>query len=482
MYIWPDINILMRKLTGRKEEIEILKNAIKSDRPELIVVYGRRRVGKTFLVREVYKAYIKFELSGIHNASLKDQLKNFHLQLSSTKGSSKTPPDWFEAFYQLGSYFDKLRSDKKKVLFIDEFPWLDTRKSKFLPAFENFWNSYASKREDIIVVICGSAASYMIQRIINSKGGLHQRITQKIRLTPFNLNETEQFLKRKRLVLTRYDILQLYMVFGGIPYYLENVRPGDSVAQTVDRLCFSKNGFLRSEFNNIFASLFEHPNNHEYIIRTLSKVRKGMTRSEILVKSKVGSGGRMTSALQELEESGFIENYKPYKGVKDSLYRLTDEYSLFYLKYIEGSTHQLGGWLKKQGMQSYRIWSGYCFESVCIKHIVQIIKCLGISEIHSTYGSWIEKHQTKGAQIDLLIDRDDNIINLCEIKFYNAEFTIDKKYAMELANKIDAFKLSTGTKSSLFLTFITTYGLADNQYRTQLVQNELKLDDLFIEL
>ena len=315
----------------------MLTNALKSKRPELIAVYGRRRVGKTFLIRNIYKNDIQFEFSGIHRASMKQQLKNFHLTLSARLSGFPRPADWIEAFSLLSQFIDKLTSKKKKVIFFDEFPWLDTRKSNFLPAFDNFWNSYASKRDDLVVVICGSAASYMIQNIIKSKGGLHNRLTEKIQLLPFNLQETEQLLKNNNVRLSRYDILQIYMAMGGVPHYLEKIQPGESVAQVLDRLCFAKDGFLRTEFDTVFASLFDQHDNHEAIIRTLASLRKGMTRNEILIKSKLQTGGTLTKTLLELEQSGFIEKYLPYQGTKDSLYRITDEYSMFYIKYIENT-------------------------------------------------------------------------------------------------------------------------------------------------
>ena len=473
----------MRKLIGRKSEISILSKALKSNRPELIVVYGRRRVGKTFLIRKVYKNDIQFEFSGIYKVPLKKQLNNFHLTLSAKNTNFKKPSDWIEAFHQLSQYIDTLTSKKKKVVFIDEFPWLDTRKSSFLPAFDNFWNSYASKRDDLVVVICGSAASYMIKNIIKSKGGLHNRLTEKIQLVPFNLYETEQLLKHNKVKLSRYDILQIYMAMGGIPYYLEKISPGESVAQALDRLCFNKNGFLRSEFNNVFASLFNQHDNHEAIIRTLASVRKGLTRTEMLTKSKIESGGTLTKTLLELEESGFIEKYVPYQGTKDSIYRLTDEYSMFYIKYIENAKSSNSGvWIKMHGQQSYKIWSGFSFETICIKHVGQIKEGLKISGINTVHGSWIEKYTQNSAQIDLLIDRDDNVINLCEIKFYNTEYTIDKKYAKEIAKKVNAFSSGTKTKKSVFVTFITSYGLITNQYSSQYVQSELTMDHLFVEI
>ncbi len=471
------------KLVGRKFETSILKNALKSNRPELIVVYGRRRVGKTFLIRNVYKNDIRFEFSGIHRSSLKQQLNNFHLTLSKYNTSFKKPTDWIEAFHQLGNYIDTLTSKKKKVIFVDEFPWFDTRKSKFLPAFDNFWNSYASKKDDIVVVICGSAASYMIKNIIKSKGGLHNRLTQIIKLAPFNLHEAEQLLKHNRVKLSRYDILQIYMTMGGVPHYLEKILPGESVAQAIDRLCFNKNGFLRSEFNNVFASLFDQHDNHEAIIRTLASVRKGLTRNEISTKSKLKSGGTLSKTLLELEESGFIEKYLPYKGTKDSIYRLSDEYSMFYIKYIEKIKPSNSPiWIKMHGQQSYKIWSGFSFETICIKHVEQIKEGLKISGINAIHGSWIEKNTQNSAQIDLLIDRDDNVINICEMKFYNTEYAIDKKYAREIVKKVNSFSSSTKTKKSIFVTFITAYGLVTNQYSNQYVQSELTMDHLFIEI
>lgn len=473
----------MSEVIGRKQEKIILENALKSARPELIVVYGRRRIGKTYLIREVYKNHIQFEFSGINKGSLKEQLKNFHLALSAKRFKSKAPVDWIEAFDHLSQYIDGLKSKSKKVIFIDEFPWLDTRKSNFLPAFDNFWNSRASKRKDVVVVICGSAASYMIKSIIKNKGGLHNRLTQAIQLTPFNLQETELFLKYNKVKLGRYDILQLYMAMGGVPYYLEKIKPGESVAQAIDRLCFTKNGFLRIEFNHVFASLFDQSDNHEAIARTLAIVRKGLTRNQIVSKIKIDTGGTLTKTLSELEESGFIEKYIPYRGTKDSIYRLTDEYSMFYIKFIENTKPTSRGlWTKMQGQQSYKTWSGFSFETICMKHVEQIKEALKIGGIHSTHGSWIEKNSTTSAQIDLLIDRDDNVINLCEMKFYTGPFTIDKKYAGEIAKKVDSFCRSTKTKKSVFTTFITTYGVTPNPYSRQHVQNELTMDDLFIEL
>ena len=467
-------------LIGREEERKILLDALNTGQSELIAIYGRRRIGKTFLIRQVYAQRVNFEFSGMHRGTLRQQLKNFHLAFPARLRKGKAPADWLDAIQLLGRYFDGLKGKGKKVLFIDEFPWLDTHRSGFLAAFSHFWNSYCTKRKDLVVVICGSAASYMVQRVVNNRGGLHNRLTRRIRMAPFNLRETEQLLQHNKVRLTRYDILQLYMALGGVPYYLHMVKRGESMAQAVDRLCFEPQGFLRGEFQNVFASLFEHAGNHEAIVRALAGVRKGLTRTAILRKSRVASGGTLTKTLSELEESGFIERYVPYDAKKDPLYRITDEYTQFYLRHVEGGKPiRRAHWAKEMGTPAYRAWSGFTFETICMKHVEEIKDALGIAGIRTTEGSWIGKGDESGAQVDLLIDRDDNVINLCEMKFTNGPFTIDKKYAKELMAKTEAFRSSTRTRKSLFITFVTTHGLRQNAYSRQLVENELTMEALF---
>lgn len=480
----------MRELTGRLKERERLKTLLKSDKPELLTMYGRRRIGKTYLIRSIYKKYIRFEFSGLHNAPLHDQLENFALQLGQFHKKAapiKKPKNWLLAFHELSIYLDKIRSKNKKVVFIDEFPWLATPRSKFLPAFENFWNNYASKRSDLLVVICGSSASYMVKKIILNKGGLHNRITEKIRLLPFNLHETAQFLKQKGIQFNPYDIIQLYMSIGGIPHYLEQVEKGESVAQNIDRLCFSKDGFMVQEFDNIFVSLFDNSQYHKDIIIQLAKARQGFTRKQIIQSSpQFKSGGTLTKTLNELSESGFITQYTPYKGtIKQSLFRLTDEYSLFYIKFIQGKTHGgEGTWLNFHTQQSYKSWCGFSFESLCLKHIKQLKKALGIDQIYTEQASWVLRNDKskgeQGAQIDLLIDRADRVINICEMKFYDAEFTISKAYASELRRKISLFRSNTKTRKNVFPVMITLHGLKENSYSLELIQKSIEAKSLFL--
>ena len=471
----------MSKIIGRNLEQALLKEAIDNNKSELIALYGRRRIGKTYLIREYFKASLVFEMSGLFGGSLKDQLDTFSGELikRSKKTEFETAKSWFQAFMMLESYLDKFKSGSKKVIFIDEFPWIATPKSKFLMAFENFWNTYCTKRDDLIVVICGSAASYMVQKIIKNKGGLHNRITRKIRLLPFNLFETEQFLIKNGIKYTRYDLVQIYMALGGVPHYLEKLNKELSSAQNIDKLCFSKDGVLNDEFNQLFASLFDDSERHMKLIKTLSKTNKGLIRNELINQSRLPSGGDFSIKLEELIESGFVTDYPYYQNKKQlTLYRLSDEYSRFYLKFIENNkTGGDGTWQKLYRTQSYLSWSGFAFETLCLKHIQQIKKALRIDAIYTTSSSWFNEN----AQVDMLIDRSDNVMHLCEMKFCNSEFSIDKLYYLNLKHKIAALQQDTKTKKNIFVTLITTYGIKENEYSKELVHSHLEMDVLFID-
>lgn len=469
-------------IIGRKNELALLTELKDNKSSSFIAVYGRRRVGKTFLIRHAFKNQFDFYMTGMWKVSLSQQLANFNAALIKydPQNSEKEPAkDWFMAFQQLSQLLES-RTHEKKVIFLDELPWLDTPQSNFMSALEHFWNSWASARADIILVVCGSAAGWMINKLINHKGGLHNRVTHRIRLEPFTLMECEEFLRYKHAIFDRYQITQLYMVMGGVPFYLEQINSGQSAAQNINRLCFEKDGMLRTEFDNLYKSLFDNAEKHIAVIEALSKKTKGMTRVELIEKAKLTTGGSTTRILGELEESGFIRRYASYgKKERNSLYQLTDFYSLFYLKFIKkSSVLDENSWINGIDSPEQRAWSGYAFEQVCLAHIKEIKQALGISGVQTTTSSWISNGLT-GAQIDLVIDRRDQVINICEMKFSINYFAIDKKYADELRRKIGIFKEETKTRKSVFLTMITTFGLTKNQYSTSLVQNDLTVDILF---
>jgi uncharacterized protein len=477
----------MEKLIGRTDECRILTDALNSPDAELIAVYGRRRVGKTFLIHSFYESNLIFEFSGIHEASMDDQLLNFSLAMKKAAGSKArpaVPANWIDAFYSLQEYLSSKLNTRKSVIFFDEFPWIQTPKSGFLSAFEHFWNTWASRQKNLITVICGSAASWMIRNIVNNKGGLHNRISQKIRLMPFNLSETEEYLRSRKVILDRYQVLQLYMAFGGIPQYLKNIKHGKSAAHIIDRFCFTKDGLLKGEFNNLYRSLFDNPDNHIAVIKALATRGKGLTRKEIIERCGLSSGGTTTKLLEELVESGFITPCNPFdRTIKDNIYKLTDEYSLFYLKFMDKTKATgEGTWLRLAETTSWKAWSGYAYEGICLKHAAQIKKALGIAGVLTTESVW--RHapagkEEQGVQIDLLIDRADYCINVCEIKYTLSDFIIDKSYAGKLQQKLNIFKEKTKTRKTLFLTMITTYGIKSNACSIGLVQNEVTMDALF---
>jgi len=473
----------MNDIIGRTKEIKQLDKIVASKKSEFVAIYGRRRVGKTFLVREYFNYTFDFQLTGLAKANTSQQLTNFHavLQRHAPTTSDSIFNNWFDGFQKLIKHLESIKEDRKKIIFLDELPWLDTPKSDFMIALEHFWNSWATNRKDIVLITCGSAASWMINKLINEHGGLHNRVTERIKIHPFDLNETEQFLKTKNNVIDRYQILQLYMVMGGIPFYLDAISPEKSAAQNIEELCFRKGAILTTEFQNLFASLFKKHVKHELIVTTLATKAKGMTRKELSQASGLSTGGGFTDILNELEESGFVTRYTSFNNKKyNSIYRLSDFYSLFYLKFIKQNTnYNEGVWINSIDAPNQRAWSGYAYEQICMAHIPQIKKALGISGVVTKTSSWKSTHSENGAQIDLVIDRRDRVINLCEVKYSIHTFSITKSYAENLRNKIGTFKDETSTRKSLFLTMITTYGLKKNNHSFSLVQNEITMDDLF---
>jgi AAA+ ATPase superfamily predicted ATPase len=475
----------MEKLIGRETEKQLLDDVIRSGAPELIALYGRRRVGKTFLIRQYLKSSLVFEFVGSRDAKLRAQLENFKKALGLAIGSDKlyqTPDSWADAFSQLSHYLTPKLAEGKSVVFLDEFPWLNSHKSGFLSAFDHWWNSWGNKQDNLVVVICGSAASWMIQNVVNNKGGLHNRITRKIRLLPFSLGETEAFLRARNIHLDRYQILQLYMVMGGIPHYLKEVKKGESSIQAIDRICFTKDGILASEFKNLYHSLFEDATRHLAVVRALAANNSGLTRSEIIEKAGFTSGGTITGLLEELIESGFVTAWQPFdKKSKDLIYKLADEFTHFYLKFIEKNrSFGHGVWQSFSSGQSWKSWIGVAFERACLKHTLQLKKALGIAGVYTEESAWrYQPSKGKGAQIDLLLDRKDFVINLCEMKYSESTFLIDKGYANDLESKRDVFKKQSKTKKSLFLTFITTFGITDNEYAKRLIQNSITMDALY---
>ena len=472
----------MCDIVGRDEEIEIMRDLEQSRVSEFLVVYGRRRIGKTFLIRELFQDKFVFSMTGIDNVNMTQQLMNFNLTLRQHDASVEWEPVncWLLAFQQLRAFLEKSKK-KRKIVFIDELPWFDTLHSDFIQGLEHFWNSWASGRKDIFLIVSGSATSWMINKLINNRGGLHNRVTQRICLEPFTLAECSEFMKRKNVHLDQYQLIQLYMVMGGVPYYWDKVTKGKSASQIIERECFSRNGSLKEEFNNIFKSLFRQHQRHVSIVKALATKSKGLSRDKISKLSGISNGGGLTRLLDELEACHFITRYIPFGRVsRDSLYQLNDMFSLFHLRFMQTSTKKdAGNWLKTIDSPKHRAWSGYAFEQVCMQHSAQIKKALGISGIETHISSWRSRSDDSGAQADMIIDRRDQIINLCEMKYSVNPYIINKKYAAELSMKAGRFRYDTKTKKAVHIVMLTTFGVANMELYGGIVQHNLTMDCLF---
>lgn len=466
-------------IIGRITEQEILRQRIDSEGAELIAIYGRRRVGKTFLVRQFFNDAFSFYSTGIYQGTKKEQLGEFNRQLEYYSGRKwKVAKDWFDAFAQLREYLESLGGNKPIVVFLDELPWMDTQKSRFIKAFEYFWNSWGATNDRLKLIVCGSATTWMRENVLSDKGGLYNRTTRSIYLAPFTLHETEQYLFSRGISWNRYQIAECYMVLGGMPLYLQMLERNLSFTQNVDNLFFIQNAPLSREYDFLFRSLFNEATLHRQIIETLASKTIGMTRIEIMAVTKIEDGGALTKALRNLCDCDFIRQYTAFgRSERGTIYQLTDLFTLFHLRYVKGYRGQdENHWQNMIDSPSRRAWSGYSFEQLCLHHIRQIKQKLGISGVQSDVCAW----KGDGGQIDLLIDRRDQTINLCEMKFSQAEFEITKQYDEHLRERAEKFRSATKTRKALHQTFVTTYGVKKNMYSGN-VQSEVKLDDLFVE-
>ena len=471
------------EIIGRKQEILELEELYSNGRSEFVVLYGRRRIGKTFLVNELFKDRFTFShtaLSPVEIAGkdlMRMQLRHFtHSLIRYGAEITQEPTNWLDAFFILENMLEKRSADERILVFIDELPWLDTPRSGFLTAFEAFWNGWGSRRSNLMLVVCGSAVSWISDKLLGSKGGLYNRTTAEIKLKQFSLNECEEFFRSRNIMLDRYDILQSYMIFGGVPYYLDFFSKGTSLAGNVDRMIFNRKGKLSNEFERLFSSIFTNPEEAEKVIKALADKRIGYTREELLKQTGIADGGGFTKLLRSLEESDFIRKFRYFgEKAKHTRYRLVDNFCLFHLYFLHRkTTDDPQFWQHNQNSPSVNSWRGFAFENVCADHVWQIKFALGISGVHTETFSW----RGRESQIDLIIDRDDRLINLCECKFSSREFVIDKEYDKVLRERQAAFMEETGTRKSTMMTLITPFGLKRNEYFGR-IQNTITSEDLF---
>lgn len=483
------------EIIGRREEKRALASRLKSKEAEFIAVYGRRRVGKTCLIRHAIESSRcrSIEVTGLKDGNMSSQLELF------TRAFAKAfdpiyppavPPGWLDAFEMLTKAIDQLAGKSPFVIFLDELPWLATARSGLLQALDHYWNTEWVNRSNVKLIVCGSAASWILDHIVNAKGGLHNRLTMTLLLKPFNLHETANYLKSRGVVMTSHQVVEIYLAMGGIPFYLRSIEKGLSPAQIVDQLCFTSTGLLYGEFDRLFSSLFQGANAYIEIVRAIAKHPQGLEQPALAKQLKLStSGGTLSGRLAELEAAGFILSFLPYgRERKGVTYRVIDEYTLFYFRWIEPvanriklSSHHSNYWQSKTQSSSWKSWSGYAFEAICYKHIDQIARALRI-DVGFEVGTWSyrpKSKEEKGVQIDLLLDRADGVIHLIEIKYSNKPYRITKQYATQLGDKIDVFREKLAAKKAIYLTMLTASGLLQNAYVDELVCNELTIDELF---
>lgn len=473
----------MGKIIARQTEIDTLERLYRSGRSEFVIVYGRRRIGKTFLINNLFSDRFTFSFVGSRGQRAAVQLRHFASQLQEYTKSAFVPmlSNWEEAFMALRSLIEERPSDERKVVFFDEMPWIDTPRSTFIDALEYFWNAWAAQRQDILFIACGSATSWMINKLVKNQGGLHNRITGQLYLRPFKLGECEEYLRNLGCEWDRYTITQCYMAMGGVPYYMSLLDSRQSLAQNIDRLFFSKNAPMREEFDELFSALFTHADKYISVMDSLSSKKEGMTRLE-LTKHVGLSGGQLSAVLGNLERCDFIEVYSQYKSnIRNALYRISDPYTLFYFKFLtKKNTKDEHWWSNNMQSHSVEAWQGFSFETICALHLDKIKQRLGINGISTQAGAWRKRGSSgeHGAQIDLVIDRADRVINLCEMKFSDTPYTITKEYEEKLRDRMAAFRAETKTRKSLANTMITTFGILSGIH-SGIVQSEVTMDDLF---
>lgn len=468
-------------IIGRKAEIQELTESYESGKSEFVIVYGRRRVGKTFLIRQTFDNNFDFYVTGLFNKSKERQLENFSNALSEYSGEDcETPKDWYDAFRKLKQYLKNTNRPGRKTVFFDEMPWMDTQKSDFVSALENFWNGWGSGEKDLMLIVCGSATSWITKKLFGDVGGLYNRDTRRICLQPFTLKETEEYLLANNIMFNRYEIAECYMILGGIPFYLSKIRKGFSLAQNIDMLLFHKNCTLKDEFKHLFDALFRKSDLYVKVAETLSKKKEGYDRSEISNITGIPNSGYLTKILSDLTDCNFIVQSSLYgKKSRETVYQLSDFFTLFYFRYIkENFGKDENFWSNRIDNPSHRAWCGFAFEQLCMAHIYNIKNKLGVLGVATACSVWRDKSENGGAQIDLIIDRRDQITDICEMKFSLGEYTITKEYADVLTNKINIFRDSEKTKYAIHLVMITSYGLKKNSY-SGMIQNEMTLDDFF---
>ncbi len=474
----------MEELIGREQEATQIKKYVKNNRNELIAIYGRRRVGKTFLIRKLFNDQFDFHATGIIDGTFEDELGVFNEALEEYGYKGKKAKKWMDAFSSLGKLLKKKAEEKKGapiIVFIDELPCFDTRNSRFIKMFGHFWNNTGAWINNIKLFICGSATSWMIRNIINSRGGLHNRVTHEIHLRPFTLWQTEKYLKKNKFRWNQLGILQIYMSLGGVPYYLSLLDNQKTIPENIDMLFFGEKALLRNEFDRLFNSLYHSPENYKEIIQLLVSNKTGMTRRDMAKKLKVQDNGHFGDMLENLIYCDFLRKYNNGGRVNGAIYQITDFFTLFHHQFCKKNITDPDYWVKMSGTPTVNTWYGLTYERVCQYHVREIIHALRFDTIHTEYYSWRSKKSSPEAQIDIIVERADDNISICEVKYSKTIYSINKAEHEKINYREEAFRKETGTEKGIQTCIITTFGLKQNSH-SDIADQTITLKDLFTKI
>lgn len=481
-------------IIGREEELATISRLYTSERSEFLALYGRRRVGKSFLIEEAMENKFTFMTVGLFIKVDKDdaekvesyrqqQLRHFYsslLEYGLPEEGNPAPTNWLDAMNLLKKLLLSKRS-RRKVVFIDELPWLaGPQSSELVSELGFFWNQWARKRKDILLIVCGSATSWMIDNVIREYEGLYGRVTETIALKPFTLAECERYWEKRGFHLSRYEVALTYMVIGGVPYYMDSFRPDRTMADNINTIYFNKDK-ARQEFKDVYAGLYSSSEVYINVIRQLGKRFYGMSRTELLEALDKKGGGNFSDVLENLIDSGIIRSYTLYGSPrKQTVYQLMDFFTLFYLRFCENT--DFTSWRSVQRSKPFYSWAGNSFELLVVEHIQQLADALRIKE-YATPFSWSgDTPDGDEAQIDLVIpataERADYI---CEMKFSEGKYILKEEDADDITRHIEALKNSSIHKlsHSIYVVLVTSFGVTESKHRSHL-NDIVTLDSLFV--
>ncbi len=471
------------KIIGRKAEKKELEQCEKSKKSELVCVYGRRRAGKTYLVEQTFGDYFAFRAIGLEKGSIKDQLKAFNQRLQECGDEvRKVPQNWFEAFSRLDKILSRddiiLSPHGKKIVFFDEFPWFATQRSDFLLAFEDFWNRRGTQSGDLVFIICGSATSWIIKNVLEDSGSMYKRVTAQIFIKPFSLAETKLYFDDNEFDWSKEQIMEFQMVFGGLPFFMSLMNENESFRQNIDRLLFRPNALLQDETDKLLESTLKKSPVYGQILGELSSHLYGMKKSECQEKLNIPVG-TFTRAVEDLIKCRYIVEYTRNYEKSNPLYiQLVDPYLLFHFHFLSNRKRITSYEDLSSNIGLYSNWRGHAFEILCFHHLDQIKKSLGISGVKTECFSWTNSEDKEKIQIDMVIERDDKITNICEMKCTDQPFVMSKEDDLSLLRKRDIFKEKTRTKNSIRIVLVSAAGLSGVAH-TEHISDVITLGDLF---